>query len=213
MEAFATLTAVAAPMPKPNINTDDIYPGPGASPIAAGMSSRAYSDPAHAGVNAFSAQKYDAAGVLVPDFILNVPPWTEAKIIVAGANFGCGSSREMAVWTLAGIGVRCIIAPSFGDIFFNNCFKNGVLPIRLPQAQVNELLALASDPATSTLTVDLREQVITAPGGRAYPFQVTDYFRQALLEGLDEISATVARMDKIDAFDRRYRAERPWLTL
>ena len=212
MQPFTTLTAVAAPMPKPNINTDDIYPAPGASPVARKMGGKAFSDPRQMGMNAFAVFRWDQDANPRPEFILNQEPYTRAKIIVAGANFGCGSSREMAVWALAGIGVRCIIAPSFGDIFYNNCFKNGVLPVRLPQPEVDELLALAADRADATLTVDLRAQTITGADGKVRAFDVVQYYRQALLDGLDEISATLTRMDRIEAFERAWRGERRWLT-
>jgi 3-isopropylmalate/(R)-2-methylmalate dehydratase small subunit len=212
MEPFTRLTAIAAPMPKPNINTDDIFPAPGASPVAKLIGGKAFSDPKQMGRNAFAVFRWDQDGDPLPDFILNQPPYDQARIIVAGANFGCGSSREMAVWALTGTGVRCVIAPSFGDIFYNNCLKNGLLPVRLPQAEVDELLALIGDPATATLTVDLTDQTVRGADGKARAFAIVAYFRQALLGGLDEISATSARMDKIEAFDRDYRRQRPWLT-
>jgi len=212
MEAFTTLTAIAAPMPKPNINTDDIYPAAGASAVARNMPAEAFGSQKHAGANAFSALRYDDNCAPIPDFILNQAPYDQAKIIVGGPNFGCGSSREMAVWAIAGIGVRSVIAASFGDIFFNNCFKNSVLPIRLPQGEVEELLAMVSDPAKSTVTVDLRAKTVTGADRKARPFEVAAYYREALLGGLDEIAATSKRLDRIEAFDRAYRAERPWLT-
>jgi 3-isopropylmalate/(R)-2-methylmalate dehydratase small subunit len=210
MDPFTTLTAVAAPMPQPNVNTDDIFPGAGASPVAKKMG-RAYSDPAQMGLNAFAAWRFDADANPRPDFILNQAPYDAAKILVTGPNFGCGSSREMAVWTLAGIGVRCIVAASFGDIFYNNCFKNGVLPAKLAQADVDALLALIADPSRATLAVDLHAQTITGADGEARRFEVTQYYRDALLNGLDEISATLSRIDRIDAAERAYLAERPWL--
>jgi len=212
MQPFTRLTAIAVPMPKPNINTDDIYPAPGASPVAKKMGGKAFSDPKQMGMNAFAAFRWDEDANPRPEFILNQAPYDKAQILVAGANFGCGSSREMAVWALAGIGIRCIIAPSFGDIFYNNCFKNGVLPVRLSQAEVDELLSLASDRSDPTLTVDLQAQTITGPDGKVRRFVVVEYYRQALLLGLDEISATLARRERIDAFERDYRGQRPWLT-
>jgi 3-isopropylmalate/(R)-2-methylmalate dehydratase small subunit len=211
MEAFTVLTAIAAPMPKPNINTDDIFPGPGASPIRRHMARDAFSDPARMGPNAFAVLRWNEDGGPRPEFILNQPPYDQAKILIAGANFGCGSSREMAVWCLTGIGVRCVIAPSFGDIFYNNCFKNGLLPVRLAQGEVDELLALAADPADARFTVDLFDQTVLAPNGGVRRFEVVEYYRQALLNGLDEISATLTRADRIDAFERDYRGQRGWL--
>ena len=210
MQPFTTLTAVAAPFPKPNINTDDIYPGPLASPIIR-LKKASMRDRTQMGPNAFAALRYDDNADPNPDFILNQAPYDRAQILIAGANFGCGSSREMAVWALAGIGVRCIIAASYGDIFYNNCFKNGVLPVRLPEAQVQELLALAADAADPTFTVDLVDQTVTGPDQRPHRFVVVEYYRQALLGGHDEIAATLLRLDRIEAFDREYRGERPWI--
>jgi 3-isopropylmalate/(R)-2-methylmalate dehydratase small subunit len=211
MQPFTTLTAVAAPFPMPNINTDDIYPGPLASPVVR-LKKASMRDRSQMGLNAFAALRYDENAEPNPDFILNRAPYDRAQILVAGANFGCGSSREMAVWALAGIGVRCVIAPSFGDIFFNNCFKNGVLPVRLAVAEVDALLELAANPADPTFTVDLAAMTVTGPDRKARPFDVVEYYRQALLGGHDEITATLTRLDRIDAFERDYRGARPWLS-
>jgi 3-isopropylmalate/(R)-2-methylmalate dehydratase small subunit len=210
MQPFTTLTAVAAPFPKPNINTDDIYPGPLASPIIR-LKKASMRDRTQMGPNAFAALRYDENAEPNPDFILNKAPYDRAQILIAGANFGCGSSREMAVWALAGIGVRCIIAPSYGDIFYNNCFKNGVLPVRLPEGEVQELLALAADAADPTFTVDLEGLTVTGPDQTPHRFEVVEYYRQALLGGHDEIAATLLRLDRIEAFDRDYRGQRPWI--
>jgi len=212
MERFTTLTGVAAPMPQPNVNTDDIFPGPGASPVAKRLG-RNYSDRNFAGENAFAAWRFGPEGEPLPDFILNQPPYDRAQILVAGPNFGCGSSREMAVWALTGIGVRCIVAATFGDIFYNNCFKNGVLPARLAQVEVDALLALIGDPARATLTVDLEAQSVTGADAQPRRFEVMPYHRDALLNGLDEISATLTRIDRIDAAEHAYVAERPWLAI
>jgi 3-isopropylmalate/(R)-2-methylmalate dehydratase small subunit len=210
MEAFTKLTAIAAPMPKPNINTDDIFPAPAASPIRRKMGA-AFNDRNQMGPNAFAALRWTEDCEPRADFILNQPPYDQAKILVTGANFGCGSSREMAVWCLTGIGIRCVIAPSFGDIFHNNCLKNGMLPVRLSQADVEALLALVADPARAQIAVDLQTQTVLAADGQVRPFEVVEYYRQALLQGLDEISATLTRIDCIDAFERDYRSARPWL--
>jgi 3-isopropylmalate/(R)-2-methylmalate dehydratase small subunit len=210
MQPFTTLTAIAVPFPKPNINTDDIYPGPLASPVVR-LKKASMRDRSQMGLNAFAALRYDENAEPNPDFILNQAPYDAAQILIAGANFGCGSSREMAVWALAGIGIRCVIAPSYGDIFFNNCLKNGVLPVRLPQAQVEALLAMAANPADATFTVDLVGKTVTGPDDKAHGFEVVEYYRQALLGGLDEISATLSRQARIDAFERDYRGARPWL--
>jgi 3-isopropylmalate/(R)-2-methylmalate dehydratase small subunit len=212
MDAFTVLTAVAAPMPKPNINTDDIYPAPGVSPVRKWAQRDAFNEPDKMGPNAFAVLRWTEEGKARPDFILNQPPYDGAKILVTGANFGCGSSREMAVWCLKGIGVRCVIAPSFGDIFYNNCFKNGLLPVRLPQAEIDELLALVAVPEQATLTVDLFEQTVAGSDGKVRHFEVVEYYRQAMLKGLNEISATLMLGDRIDAFERDYRGARPWLT-
>jgi len=210
MEPFTRLTAVAAPMPKPNINTDDIYPGPLASAVGR-LRPRDFMVRGKMGPNAFAALRWDDALQPRPDFILNRPPYDRAQILVTGPNFGCGSSREMAVWCLEEIGVRCLIGSSFGDIFFNNCFKNGVLPVRLPPAEVEDLLALASDPATAELTVDLEARTIVGADGKVRAFEIADYYREMLLQGLNEIAATRARLDLIEAFEGAYHDQRPWL--
>lgn len=211
MEAFTRLTAIAAPLPWANVNTDDIYPGPAASPIVRAGQGKILRDPATMGPNAFAAYRWNEDLSPKADFILNRPPYDEAKILIARENFGCGSSREMAVWCLQGIGIRCVIAPSFGDIFYGNCFKNGVLPVRLASEEVEQLLALAGEAAEPTLTVDLEACTVSAPGGTRYAFEVGDYHRTALLGGLDEVSATLARMPAIEAHERAYYRTRPWL--
>ena len=169
-------------------------------------------DRSQMGLNCFAAWRYDDQAEPRPDFILNQPPYTEARILIAGDNFGCGSSREMAVWALAGIGVRCIVAPSFGDIFFNNCLKNGVLPVRLAAAEVGVLLALVEDRSGPAFTVDLSAKSLTGPDGKTRSFALVEYYRQALLGGLDEIDATLLRLGRSDAFERDYWGVRPWLT-
>lgn len=211
MDAFTRLTAVAAPLPWANVNTDDIYPGPAASPIVRAGQGKILRDPATMGPNAFAAYRWNEDLSPKSDFVLNIPPYDAAKILIARENFGCGSSREMAVWCLQGIGIRCVIAPSFGDIFYGNCFKNGVLPVRLPAKQVEHLLKLTADAPDPTLTVDLEACRVSAPDGTAYPFEVGDYHRTALLGGLDEVSATLSRMPAIEAHERGYYGTRPWL--
>jgi 3-isopropylmalate/(R)-2-methylmalate dehydratase small subunit len=211
LEPFTTITAVAAPLPWANVNTDDIYPGPAASPVIRAGRVEVLREPELMGPNAFAAYRWNDDLSPKPDFILNQPPYDQAGIIVARENFGCGSSREVAVWCLQGIGIRSVIAPSFGDIFYGNCFKNGVLPVRLPAEAVEQLLALIARTGDPTLTVDLVACRITAPDGSEYPFEVGEYHRTALLEGLDEVSATLARMPAIEAHERAYYAERPWL--
>ncbi|MBV9841795.1 MAG: 3-isopropylmalate dehydratase small subunit [Sphingomonadaceae bacterium] len=208
MTPFTTLRAVAAPLPIANISTDDIFPGPGATGLPAGMS---FSDPAKMGPNAFAVMRWNADGSPRPDFILNRSPWDTAQIIVARDNFGCGSSREHAVWCMAAIGMRCVIAPSFGDIFYGNCFKNGMLPVRLPVEQVERLLSLTAAPETATLNVDLTAQTVIDAGGGVHRFEVDAYRRDLLLNGLDEIEASLRAGPLIEAHDAAYCARRPWL--
>jgi len=153
------------------------------------------------------AVRYRPDGSEDPDFVLNRAPWREAKILVAGENFGCGSSREMAVWALAGTGLRCVIAPSFGEIFYGNCFQNGLLAVRLPADTVAHLAALAQNPGTATFSVDLEHQTING----AIPFEVEPLRRRMLLEGLDEIGLTLAREAQIAAFQAADRKRRPWV--
>ncbi|MFN0063737.1 MAG: 3-isopropylmalate dehydratase small subunit [Myxococcaceae bacterium] len=209
MEKFTTLTAIAAPLPWANVNTDDIYPGPAASPVRAGTSRML--DRGEMGPNAFASYRWNPDRSPKPDFILNRPPFNEARILIARENFGCGSSREMAVWCLLEIGIRCVIAPSFGDIFYNNCFKNGVLPVRLPPEDVERVLTLAAGTPGPRFTVDLETSLVLAPDGSRYPFDVGEYRRQALLQGIDEIAAALARMSTIHAHEQEYYSMRPWL--
>jgi 3-isopropylmalate/(R)-2-methylmalate dehydratase small subunit len=210
MQPFTRLTAIAAPMPKPNINTDDIYPGPMASSVGR-KRPHEFMVRGKMGPNAFAALRWDDEMEPRPDFILNQPPYDRAQILVTGPNFGCGSSREMAVWCLEEIGIRCLIGSSFGDIFFNNCFKNGVLPIRLSPPEVETLLALAADPEKAEITVDLEAKTVIGADGKTRPFDIAEYYREMLLQGLNEISATRARLPRIEAFERGYHGERPWL--
>jgi 3-isopropylmalate/(R)-2-methylmalate dehydratase small subunit len=212
VERFTTLTAVAAPLPWANVNTDDIFPSPGASPIARLPGGReALGERAHMGRNAFAAHRWAPDGSPRPDFVLNRPPFDRAGILVARENFGCGSSREMAVWCLLGIGIRSVVAPSFGDIFYNNCFKNGLLPVRLGSDAVDHLLELADRVGARATTIDLERCRVTAADGSVHFFEVSDYQRQALLEGLDEVTATLARQPAIEAHEQAYLQRRPWL--
>jgi 3-isopropylmalate/(R)-2-methylmalate dehydratase small subunit len=212
VEPFTTLTAIAAPLPWAGINTDDIYPGPAASPVIRAGKSEVMRDPAAMGPNAFAAHRWNDDLSPKSDFVLNRPPYDRAGILIARENFGCGSSREMAVWCLQAIGMRCVIAPSYGDIFYNNCFKNGVLPVRLSAEKVEHLLTLASDLSAPELTVDLTRCRVILPDGKEYRFEVSQYQRTSLLNGLDEVAATLARMSQIEAHERAYFAERPWLS-
>jgi len=207
VEPFTVLTSVAAPLPLANVNTDDIFPSPGASPI---RPERASPSRDRLGKNAFAVLRWRADGTPRPDFVLNRPPYDRAAILLALENFGCGSSREVAVWALLGTGIRCVIAPSFGDIFFSNCCKNGLLPVRLPHDTVVRMIALAADPA-STVTVDLTTQRVTASDGQVHSFDIDPYRRGCLLEGLDEIDETIKWRDAIERFESAYDDRRPWV--
>lgn len=208
VKAFTSLTGIAAPLPMANISTDDIFPGPGAG----GRKLRsAYDDPSQMGPNCFAVMRWHEDGAPKDEFILNQNPWASAKVLIARDNFGCGSSREHAVWCLDAIGMRCVIAPSFGDIFYGNCFKNGMLPVVLEEVRVEQLLRLAADPATATMTVDLTENVVVDARGEHHPFSVDAYRRGLLLEGLDEINASLRELPKFEAYETAYLARRPWL--
>lgn len=204
MRKFVTLTAAAAPIPWTNVDTDRIIRVERCAQVPR----------ERMGDWAFEMDRFDAAGAPDPSFVLNRAPFRGAEILVAGENFGCGSSREMAVWAIAGMGVRCVIAPSFGEIFFGNCFQNGLLPIRLAPEAVERLLARlaqARDAAQATLTVDLAQCRIATPWGETLAFEVEPMRRQMLLEGLDPVGLTLTRADAIDAFQARDRERRPWI--
>ncbi len=199
MQKFTQLMGVAAPLPMMNVDTDAIIPKQFLKTIKrTGL-----------GRHLFHELRFTQDGAEIPGFVLNQPPYREAKILVAGANFGCGSSREHAPWALADFGLRCIIAPSFADIFFNNCFKNGLLPLVLPPEQVERLMAMAQQPGTS-FTVDLEAQRVTA-GGEAYPFVVESFRRHCMLNGLDDIGLTEQQFDKITAFETTRKTAQPWV--
>ena len=198
MQPFTILSGVAAPMPRENIDTDAI------TPSAAGKSAAA-----DLGAMLFNNSRYHLDGTENPDFILNQPKYRHSQILVAGRNFGCGSSRERAVWALQKFGIRCVIAPSFADIFYDNAFQNGLLPVILPLPDWQALLdSLASSDAI--VTVDLVECRLEAPSGH-YTFEVTPERRIALLEGLDEIDLVLRFESDIEAFELVDRARRPWL--
>jgi 3-isopropylmalate/(R)-2-methylmalate dehydratase small subunit len=201
MEKFTVLTGVAAPLPMINVDTDMIIPKQFLKTIKrTGL-----------GKNLFDEMRYTQDGKEVPDFVLNKPAYRSARILVAGANFGCGSSREHAPWAIADFGIRCVIAPSFADIFFNNCFKNGILPITLPQEQVDKLLDDASRGANAIVTIDLAKQVITGPDGGSISFEVDPFRKHCLLNGLDDIGLTLQREGKIAAFEEARKTSSPWL--
>jgi len=203
MEKFKTLKAVAAPLPLVNVDTDMIIPARFLKTIKrTGL-----------GKSAFYAMRYDENGAERPDFVLNKEPYRHAKILIAGANFGCGSSREHAPWSLADFGLRCVIAPSFADIFYGNSFKNGILCITLPQEKVDELSAKAASGNTAggEFTVDLENLTIIGPDGSVTPFSLDGTKRNNLLNGLDDIGITLQSVDKITAFEDKQKREQPWL--
>lgn len=199
MEPFKTLTAVAAPLPIVNIDTDMIIPKQFLKTIKrTGL-----------GANLFDEMRFTPDGEEVADFVLNKPGFRNTGILVAGANFGCGSSREHAPWALLDFGIKVIIAPSFADIFFNNCFKNGMLPIRLPQETVDVLMADAGK--GESLTVDLVAQEIKRANGDVIAFEVDPFRKKCLMEGLDDIGLTLEKEDKISAFEAKQKQTQPWL--
>jgi 3-isopropylmalate/(R)-2-methylmalate dehydratase small subunit len=201
MDKFTTLTGVAAPLPLINIDTDMIIPKQFLKTIKrTGL-----------GRNLFDEMRFTLEGDEKPDFVLNQPAYRKAQILVAGANFGCGSSREHAPWALLDFGIRCVIAPSFADIFYNNSFKNGILPIVLPQEQVDALMEDAGKGANAVLTVDLASQTITRPDGQAISFEVDGFRKHCLLNGLDDIGLTMQKQDKIGSFETTRRLGQPWL--
>ncbi len=201
MDKFIKISGIAAPMPMINIDTDMIIPKQFLKTIKrSGL-----------GVNLFDEMRYDDDGKELPDFVLNKPAYREAEILVAGDNFGCGSSREHAPWAIKDFGIRCVIAPSFADIFYNNCFKNGILPIALPQDQVDMLMAEAQKGANARIEVDLEAQTVTTSEGDAIPFEVDAFKKHCLLEGLDDISLTMEKAASIDTFEASASAARPWV--
>ena len=200
MEKFDEMTGVAAPLNMINVDTDMIIPKQFLKTIKrTGL-----------GVNLFQEMRYDANGAENPDFVLNKPAYRKASILVTGANFGCGSSREHAPWALQDFGIRCVIAPSFADIFYNNAFKNGILLITLPQSEIDKLLDDASRGANATITVDLPNQEIRGPDGGTIAFEIDPFKKKCLLEGLDDIGLTLNKSDRIAAFEQGLQAGRPW---
>ena len=201
MEKFTTLTGVAAPLPMINIDTDMIIPKQFLKTIKrTGL-----------GKNLFDEMRYTQDGQEVAEFVLNKPAYRQAKILVAGANFGCGSSREHAPWAIADFGIRAVIAPSFADIFYNNCFKNGILPITLPQEDVDKLMDDANRGANAVITIDLAAQEIRGPDGGCIRFELDPFRKHCLLNGLDDIGLTLQKADKIAAFENGRKVATPWL--
>lgn len=198
-EPVLTVTGLAAALPLENVDTDMIWPSISGSTLKRGDQARI----------AFHRLRFGPDGEELPDFVLNREPWRQARILVSGDNFGCGSSREMAVWALHEWGLRCIIAPRFGDIFYNNCCLNGLLPVRLDKDVIARLMHLASDPQTAMMTVDL-ERCIVSAGGTEYAFVIEERARRFLREGLDEIGMTLRYADTIMAFGKGYLAKHSW---
>jgi 3-isopropylmalate/(R)-2-methylmalate dehydratase small subunit len=203
MDKFSELTGVAAPLPMINVDTDKIIPKQFLKTIKrTGL-----------GENLFFEMRYEEDGTDKTEFVLNKPAYRQASILVTGENFGCGSSREHAPWALLDFGIRCIIAPSFADIFFNNCFKNGILPIKLPQAEVDKLMDDAERGANATVTIDLVNQVIKGPDGGTIGFDVDPFRKHCLLNGLDDIGLTMQRGEAIENFEAERKVAEPWLHL
>lgn len=200
MQKFTVLTGVAAPLPMRNIDTDMIIPKQFLKTIKrTGL-----------GKSLFFEMRYDDAGQELPGFVLNQPAYRTAEILVTGENFGCGSSREHAPWALLDFGIRCVIAPDFADIFYNNCFKNGILPIKLPQGDVDKLMDDANRGANATVTIDLVNQVIKGPDGGTIPFEVDAFRKHCLLNGLDDIGLTLQKADAIAAYEKTAAITRTW---
>ena len=201
MEKFEKLHGIAAPMPLVNIDTDMIIP----KVFLKSIQRTGF------GKNLFDEMRYNRDGSEIADFVLNKPQYRNAEILVAGDNFGCGSSREHAPWAIADFGIKCVISTSFADIFFNNCFKNGILPIVLPQEQVDVLMADAEKGENARMTIDLEAQEITTSDGQVISFDVDAFKKHCLLEGLDDIGLTMEKASSIDAFEEQAAQARPWV--
>ena len=202
MHAFTTLSGIAAPLPMINVDTDMIIPKQFLKTIKrTGL-----------GKNLFDEMRFDQSGKELPNFVLNKKPYRQAEVLIAGENFGCGSSREHAPWALLDFGIRCVIAPSFADIFHNNCFKNGILPIVLPQETVDLLMKEAETADGRPFTIDLETQTITRPtGNEPIQFEVDAFSKHCMLNGLDDIALTMVKGESIDGFESRQQTGEPWL--
>ncbi|MDR5654851.1 3-isopropylmalate dehydratase small subunit [Ruixingdingia sedimenti] len=201
MDKFTTLTGIAAPMPLVNIDTDMIIPKQFLKTIKrTGL-----------GVALFHEMRRTDDGQEIPDFVLNQPAYRNAQILVAGDNFGCGSSREHAPWALLDFGIRCVISTSFADIFYNNCFKNGILPVVLPQEAVDVLMDDARKGANARMTVDLESQTVTASDGQSFRFDIDPFKKHCLLNGLDDIGLSLEKVASIDSFEAKVKTLRPWV--
>ncbi|MFO0389919.1 MAG: 3-isopropylmalate dehydratase small subunit [Alphaproteobacteria bacterium] len=198
MHAFKTLTSIAAPLPIDNVDTDAIIPKQFLTTIKrTGLKD-----------GLFYEMRYTVDGKKIEDFILHKPPFDKAQILVSGINFGCGSSREHAPWALLDFGIRCVIAPSFADIFFNNCFKNGILPVVLPKEQTDTIMGYAKNGLP--VNVDLEKQTVTA-GNESFSFTVEPFRKHCLMNGLDDIGLTLEKMDAIAAYEKKQKETTPWL--
>ena len=200
MEKFEKLSGVAAPMPLVNIDTDMIIPKVFLKTI----------ERSGLGVNLFDEMRYDREGNEKPDFVLNKPQYRDAKILVAGDNFGCGSSREHAPWAIADFGIKCVISTSFADIFYNNCFKNGILPLVLPEDEVDTLMKDAEKGSNSIIEVDLENQTIVSSDGEIFKFDVDPFKKHCLLNGLDDIGLTMEKENHITAYESKASQQFPW---
>ena len=199
MDKFITFSGIAAPLPMINVDTDMIIPKQFLKTIKrSGL-----------GINLFYELRYDLQGNIKNDFVLNWDPYKSAKILVTGENFGCGSSREHAPWSLLDFGFRSIIAPSFADIFYNNCFKNGILPIMLDQSDVDHLMKEAEN--KKTLTINLEEQSIVDESGKSIDFEIEEFKKKCLIEGLDDIGLTLKKNEAIGVYEERIQEKFPWI--
>ena len=201
MEKFEKLSGIAAPMPLVNIDTDMIIP----KVFLKSIQRTGF------GVNLFDEMRYNRDGSEIEDFVLNKPQYRNAEILVAGDNFGCGSSREHAPWAIKDFGIKCVISTSFADIFFNNCFKNGILPIVLPQETVDVLMKDAEKGSNARMDIDLEAQTITTSDGEVISFTVDPFKKHCLMEGLDDIGLTLEKKSSVEAFEARAAEERPWV--
>ena len=203
MQAFTTLTGIAAPLPLANVDTDKIIPAQFLKTIKrTGL-----------GVHLMHTLRYDGAGQERPDFVLNQEPYRHAEVLIAHENFGCGSSREHAPWALLDFGIRCVIAPSFADIFHTNCFKNGILPVALPRGVCDQLMEDAAMGGNARITVDLARQVVIRPNGEEIPFTIDAFRKNLMLLGLDDIGQTLQQIRDIDAYEGRQASWMPGITV
>jgi 3-isopropylmalate/(R)-2-methylmalate dehydratase small subunit len=201
MERFTTLTGIAAPMPLVNIDTDMIIPKQFLKTIArSGL-----------GKNLFDEMRFTLDGAEIPEFVLNQPAYRKTEILIAGDNFGCGSSREHAPWALLDFGIRCVVSTSFADIFYNNCFKNGILPIVMPQDVVEILMADAQRGANARVTVNIEDQTVTTSDGQVFPFEVDAFRKHCLMNGLDDIGLTMEKSASIDTYEAKAAVQRSWV--